>query len=289
MASERWFKSLPFGATALALCLQLFSAVAQAQLMAEPLPGDPHLVVFPYDENNSYRLFVKPRAVTNIVLEPDERVSILALGDTSSFQSVQKNHHIFLKPLFPNRTTWGTLVTNKRSYQFQIIATDDGAKWYQRVSFVHSDLVALREQAEDRAVFDAVAGAPGGPVAPPANGGLPLPPPASEPPAPTARSADLHFGYKMEGKADFRPTHVYDDGKVTTLRFPENADLPAVFRIVKGEVELLDYTQHPTATNVIVIPRILDSMLLKLGKEEVRIVNTSRVRTNWFGRVDTGE
>lgn len=275
------------------LVLAVLSQQASAQLVAEPLPGDPRLVVFQYEENNSFRIFTKPRAVTNLVLDDDERVKMFALGDTSSFQSLRKDNHIFIKPIYPGRTTWGTLLTNKRSYQIQLISTDDGGKWYQRVTFHHPDIVAFEEAERDRAEVKARSGA----AAQAAPNGLPAGLPDSQsalavvgdPATEGFDPAQLNFNYRIDGKAAFRPLQAFDNGQRTVVVLPPSVDTPAVFRIVGTEIELLEYTQHPRQPNIILVPRVVEGLLLKLGRDEVRIFNQKTARASARTIFDLGD
>lgn len=280
---------------ALAFSLAAGCAPALAQVMAEPLPGDPNLVVFPYDENNSYRILARPNSVTHVVLEADERLKVLALGDTISWQTSRKDNNIFIKPTYPGRTTSGTLITTKRAYQLMLISTNEQGRWYQRVSFQYPDLVVQEALEADRARLEQEIAQAGGDHQQ-ASGRTPvsnLPPPYAGAMDATASEgrfidpASLNFNYKIEGQGNFRPVTVYDDGKATFVKLPADADVPALFRIMRSDAQLIEYTLRPG--NVLVTPRVLDAMLLKLGKEEVRIFNLTKVKRSFFGGIDLGE
>ena len=68
----------------------------------------------------------------------------------------------------------------------------------------------------------------------------------------------------------FKPTQVFDDGKLTYLRMPQDVqELPALFAVIEGqEYSLVNYTVDGS---YIVAQRLLDSAVLKLGKTEVRV------------------
>lgn len=270
--------------------LSLGSSAVIAQVEAQILPGDPHLVVFPYDENNSYRILLRPNGVTHIVLEPDERLKVLALGDTVSFQSQKKDNHIFIKPVYPGRSTSGTLITNKRSYQLMLQATSETGRWYQRVSFQYPELLVQQETDADRSRLEVELGAASGGKA----GGESLEAAGAAAERRNGQGeaavdpANLNFKYRLDGDASFKPLNVYDDGQATYIKLPDREDIPALFRIKKGgEAELVEYTLRPG--NVLVTPRVLDAGLLKLGKEEVKFYNLTRVSRTWFGRVELGD
>jgi len=248
--------------------------IATAEISPQAKPGDPKLVVFPYDANNSYRILTRPRAATHIELMPDERVRIFALGDTVSWQSVEKENHVFIKPVYPKQTVAGTLVTNKRTYQLLLVSGDEGSHFYQHVSFQYPDLIAVENRQAD---LERLTG-------PEATKRIERP--QEEPKAAATQLVDasqLNFSYEVEGNASFKPAQVYDDGRSTFVRFPAGVlDLPALFRVREGTaVELVEYTSQG---NVLIVPRVLEAGLLKLGESEVRFRNMTRFKKSLFGR-----
>lgn len=269
------------------LALAALGPVAHAEVVAEPLPGDPNLVVFPFDANNSYRIFTRPRTVTHIVLEEDERVKVLALGDTVSWEAQKRDNHVFIKARYTNRTTSGTLVTNKREYQLLIVSTGDEGRFYQRVSWMYPDMMQLEEQAQDRQALERAIGtedagavpnggeakAQGGRQGRSMGGARGTEANAQESTS-TVNPAQLNFSYHSDGDASFRPVRVYDDGRTTWIRLPEGAEMPAVFQLRKGELEIVDYTLDGPTT--LVIPQVMTGIVLKIGSEEVRIANESK-------------
>lgn len=262
------------------LLLGVVAAVVAATLpstalaQAKPLhsPGDPKLVTFPFDPNNSYKILTRPRTVTNIELERDERVKILAIGDTVSWQAVDKDNHVFIKPNYPKQSTSGSLVTNKRTYQLFLEAGDENDRWYQRVTFQYPDVIARERMDADRALLaaDEIQGMAAGRNKDDAKA------------LSTQDPSELHFGYEISGKASFKPAQIYDDGKSTFIRFDgELVDLPALFRLRDGkDMELVEYTNRG---NLVIVSRVLEGGLLKLGDSEVRFHNKKLLRKKFFG------
>lgn len=227
---------------------------------AEPLPGDPKLVEFRYDPNNSFRIFTRPLASTHILLESDERIKQLALGDTSSWVWAYRDNNLFIKPKYPNISTPGTLITNKRDYQFLFRSTTESGRWYQRVSFGDQSKLAIDAADEDRqdlasAAAETKTGSTGTTR------------------ASNARHEQLNFAYDMEGDGGIKPVSIYDDGLSTYLVLRSDQDVPAVFRTVNGEIELVEFSVR---SNAIVVPRVLEGGLLRLGTQEVRFVNRTK-------------
>ena len=57
--------------TLFAALLATLTFQAQAEVKAIPMPGDTKLVVFSFDQNNTYTILARPRNITNIALHPD--------------------------------------------------------------------------------------------------------------------------------------------------------------------------------------------------------------------------
>lgn len=276
-------------AAALPLLLIGLSGTAEAQLVAEPLPGDPNLVQFQYDPNNSFRIFTRPLAATHIELERDERLKVFVIGDSASWMAQTRENNIFIKPRYPNITTPATLITTKRTYQLLLRATTESGRWYQRVSFQNPDAVMLEASDEDRLALTAATQESGKRMEeqPPVSLGTPR-----------VRSVDqdaplqsvavmpdrLNFDYDVIGDSEFRPTNVFDDGEATYIQLRRNTDAPALFRIVsEDEIELVEYILKG---NTIIVPNILKAGVLKIGREEVRFYNKRLVASRLFGGYD---
>ena len=258
-----------------AAALSIVGICAHAQVDADPLPGDPKLVIFQYDENNSFRIYTRPLATTHIQLDNDERVKVLALGDTAGWMTAQKDNNIFVKPRYPNTNTSGTLITTKRTYQFVFRSTTESGRWYQRVSFQNPSDMLIEVADVDRRSLAAAT----------------QPPEAANATVVENIEASRHakvvspelfnFNYEITGAEAIRPLNVFDDGNATYIQLRKPEDVPALFRLVGKDMELVDYILK--GSNTLVVPRVMDAGLLKLGNQEVRFYNRNLVSKKLFG------
>lgn len=247
------------------LLIATLSTGALAQIEAEPLPGDPKLVEFSYDVNNSYRVFTKPMASTHIQLEKDERVTVLAMGDTASWITANRDNNVFIKPKYPNISTSATLITTKRDYQFVFRSTSENGRWYQRVSFQDPSRMLIENQDLERAQVNVTQDLT-------ANAGA-----SSQRGTALVKPEQLNFNYEITGDSNLRPSSVYDDGSFTYIQLRSDQDVPAVFRLIGKDVELVEFNLRGTA---LVIPRILEAGLLKLGNSEAKFYNKTKETPN---------
>ncbi len=257
--------------TALLPCFLSATAAANPLVTQPPvtMPADSKLVVFNFDPNASYTILARPNSITNIQLGPDEQLVALALGDTLNWISAKVDGlggHILLKPIRPDVFTSGTMITNKRTYQLNFRAVGDRAYWYQRVSWQYPDMVVLGSLAGQKPFIEPPQ---------PANNALNTESIPALSTAPTNNSSKtgfekLNFDYVVDGKAAFKPTQVFDDGKFTWLRIPSDAqEMPAVFMLTEsGDMEIVNFV---TKGDYLMVQRLAPGFVLKLGKQEVRI------------------
>lgn len=250
---------------------------------ATPVASDTRLVVFNYDPNLVYNINAQDSMFTHIELRPGEKVLGFYLSDTTRWRfNVSKDAaRVFIKPTLPGLFNSATMVTSVRTYELTFRSVKENQPWYQRVRWNIND--------ENQVSFDQATGVYED--IPQAGGGLAgmMNSQAKNPVAfdddvsrsekgggdsgsdiPTIRPDKINFGYKVEGEASFKPTSVFDDGKFTWVQISGSQTLPAVFHFEKGssEVQVIDYTVHG---DFLLISRLVDGLLLKLGKNEVRI------------------
>lgn len=226
--------------------------------VAKPVaaPKENRIVTYNYSPDVIFRLLTLPGLHTLIQLDEGEGLTEEpVLGDTMQWRVSGGPRNLYVKPLRYKLQTSLTLVTNKRSYQFQLVAGRDGeSDVYQKVSFLYPERdqeIKLRKEIEAGAV-DAERTRLADQII-----------------APSIDPTSLDFGYKIEGNAPFRPNTVYTNGKFTFLVMPNVQDSPAVF--------LMDEEGNPSLINwqvkgqMLVVERMAQRLLLKLGKAEVRI------------------
>ena len=224
--------------------------------------GNPRLVVFSYDRNNTYPIQLMEGLNTHLEFPEGEYVKTLSVsncGQDSPFWSCilsEDRRHIWIKPKLPDQTNVGTIVTNRRVYEISLHAVVPGRDWYQRVTWdggwQDQGYYEFRETKADGGE---------GPRKDPAKA-----PAGTEP-------ERLHFAYSIEGDAPFRPQMVFDDGKFTWIKLPANVqELPALFVLAGDDVELVNYTQRG---DYLLVNRLVPGLLLKLGKAEVKVRNAA--------------
>lgn len=230
-----------------------FAGAVQAAAQPAPFPQETRLISFVYDEHQTYDVLTRPGAITDIRLADGETMSAFALGDTVQWVFDQAPGHVFVKPVRPGLFTSATLVTNIRTYQLQLRSMPSDGNWYQQVTWSYPNIIVAR-QAEQKKLADMEAGEV------------------------HASPDKLNFSYKVSGRSDFAPSSVFDDGRFTWMRMPDGIqDTPAVFLREEGKLTLVNYSQRG---NYLVVQRLADEFILKVGEREVVVASSKRRFSN---------
>ncbi len=234
-------------------CPAAASAAPSAQLA---VPGGARH--FDYQEEAVYPLIATPGRITDIVLEPGERLAgpVAAgdtarwvIGDTTSGQGQGARVHVMVKPTAANLATNLIITTDRRTYHLELRAS--ARTWLSQISWRYAPapppLVAM---------------------APPAAVVAPSPMLAAAPDQPS------NTAYRITGPhPNWRPVAVSDDGRRMFVTFgPAVAmdDLPPLYRIGPdgSTAELVNYRVEGRR---IIVDRLIDRAELRLGAKRTRL------------------
>lgn len=278
--------ALPLTTPATQEICQILAARAQSHTALSPRPShlDNRLVVFPFHEHGLYTLHLHfNTGHTHLEFSADEQIVASYVNDETLFeQSVvdRTMRDVFVRALVKGAVGTITVITNKRRYQLEMFEVSDctALSRYQRVSWSYGQ---RGWQAQEHGQPHA----PGGQGPQAGLTGLTgaaqtAAQPASNPSSATGGGdaglvdvSKLNMDYRIEGDDAIKPVRVFDDGRRTFVQFSRDvAFRPAIFQVnSEGRGEPVDYIPEPTQ---FVLPRVFEhGLLLKLGKQEVRIRN----------------
>lgn len=251
------------------------SALAQAT--------DPRLKEVWYDPQAVVTVPVKRGVVTHLVLDPAEAITTVGSGlgadcgkvDASWCIAAQPgDRNIFVKPKSaanaPNNLA---VVTDKRTYAFRFVVLADTDAQPPVYRLMVKVPVARVVRPASVASPDQVATAAPAPTLPLA----PMPTP-SESIAERLSAVPqlLNANYTLaEGTAssDIVPTLVFDDGRFTYLRFPNNREVPAAFQVLADGTETV--VNARMENDLLVIDRVARRLVLRAGSAVVGLWNES--------------
>ncbi len=246
------------GIATLALAL---SAPALAQ-------GDARLQTRTYDETAVFQINGRVKVQTTIKFRADEAIENVAIGDSQAWQ-VQPNKAqslLFVKPLEPNAKTNLTVVTNKRTYLFDLVASPRNAPLYV-MQFRYPEAERAEEEARlaaqellERERANSVELA------------------AANDPFAVADPTALNFEWAKAGDTDLIPERAYDDGDAVFLTWSAGVPIPAILITnEEGEEGPVNFTVRG---QTVVLDTVPAQIILRSGGDVATLTNTGPVRTS---------
>ena len=207
-----------------------------------------------YDESRVYRVEGKPKVQATIRFGEDETIENVAIGDSNAWQVTpnKRANLLFVKPLLAKVSTNMTVVTDKRTYLFDLVASP-GAQPLYVLSFKYPD--APKPAVEPSAQLAEQTAAPREPVTDPAL---------------------LNFAWEKSGEKKLLPENVFDDGEAVFLSWPVGRPVPAILITnAEGDEGPVNFTVRGTT---IVIDGVPQQLVLRSGKAKALVVNTAPAR-----------
>jgi type IV secretion system protein VirB9 len=235
--------------------------------LAVPALADNRLQTLVFDGNAVVRVEGRTKVQTTIKFGPDEVIENVAIGDSAAWQ-VQPNKAqtiLFVKPLEPAARTNMTVVTDKRTYLFDLVASPKSSALYV-LQFRYPELEKAAEEArlaalaEAEALAQRAAAAPGGAVV--GSDGSTLVDPAK-----------LNFAWASAGTRDLIPARAFDDGAAVFLTWPEGVAVPAILVTnADGDEGPVNFTVRG---DTVVIDGVPPQLILRSGRDTATLTNTA--------------
>lgn len=186
--------------------------------------------VYPYTEGALYQLYASPGQVSDIALQPGERlVSVSAgdtvrwvVGDTLSGSGPSARAHVLVKPIAAGLSTNLMIATDRRTYHLELTSLEESYMAALSWRYPSDALASLATRntlalaREETRIAE----------------GLDL--------------GSLDFSYRIEGaRPAWRPVRVFDDGRQVFIQMPEAlaaTEAPPLFVLgAGGKAELVNY------------------------------------------------
>ena len=106
------------------LALITFAIDASAIRESRSAAIDSRIRVMIYNPDDVFKFIGYYGYQASIELAKDESIVSISMGDTTSWQIVPAGNRIFIKPVEQDATTNMTLITNKRTYFFELYAAE---------------------------------------------------------------------------------------------------------------------------------------------------------------------
>jgi type IV secretion system protein VirB9 len=216
--------------------------------------------VYPWTEGALYRLYTAPERVSDIALQPGEKLIAVSagdtvrwiIGDTTSGAGDEARVHVLVKPFAPGLATNMVITTDRRAYHVVLESTDATAMAAISWTYPQDRLLALQRQNVKAE--------------------------AARPIAEDVALASLRFRYAISGDSPpWRPVRAWDDGNKVYIEFPDRLDqgeAPPLFVVGPlGDSQLVNYRM---SGNHYIVDRLFAAAELRLGENPQQVVRISR-------------
>lgn len=224
---------------------------------------DPRIRVEQYDPDQVVNIYTAVGNPTLIQFEDDERVvddpkGMLGMGDAKAWSVGPRGSNIMLKPKAKQPDTKLLVVTNKRTYAFEIKSVPAKSKVQPTliVRFNYPDTrakLARAEASKQEAIAQRLQQIGG------------------------KGDADVSKGrnrnYMKRGDEVLAPSQVEDDGRFTFMRFDSTRELPVVYKLLPDGREALTNFHMEPDTGTMVIHETAANFILRYGKSVMAIRN----------------
>lgn len=204
-------------------CLISFNATALS--VPNGTANDQRIQEVLYNPNDVSLVKVKLGVTTLIQLEEGEFITNetagMAFGDPMAWDVSVRGNNIFLRPIADDPSTNVTLVSNKRTYIWDIKESKSPA-WLVR--FVYPKPVSQKENVSFNKQSE---------------------------PCKMYGDNYVNWDYELQGKASFAPYEVWDDGQFTCFKFSPSVDLPVIYRVAADGSEVLTNGRQDGMTTVV--------------------------------------
>jgi type IV secretion system protein VirB9 len=222
-----------------------------AALVAAPaLAKDPRIATRVYDPGRIVTVPARSGIQSTIEFGANEHIDNVAVGDSATWQVTPNKHAslLFVKPMQASARTNMTVVTDRRTYLFDLVASPAATPIY---------MLRFSNPPEPEKKPEPVTAQ----AAPP-----PVPVTAALAPekAPEPSPADLNFAWAPAGAKQLLPTRAFDDGKSTWLAWPKDSAMPAILaREPNGEEGPVNYRVQG---GYVVVDGVPAQLVLRQGK-----------------------
>jgi type IV secretion system protein VirB9 len=235
-----------------------FCSEAEAVQLPRVIGKEKRFRAYVYNPNDVYRYVGYYLSQSYIEFEKGETIKSISMGDTQAWQTVVVENKLFIKPVLNFAATNMTIMTDKRTYHFELDAYDTSEAKEDDVLFYIKFMYP--EQGDKNIVmFDTA---------------------KKRNDMPDLRNLEQYnFDYEFSGSDNIAPTKVFDDGEFTYLEFKDNnSEIPAIFAVNSSGYETM--INYRIVENYIVVEQLSSQFTLRSGADIICVYNNSLYKIN---------
>lgn len=200
---------------------------------------------------------------TVIQLEKGEHLNApeaaLAIGDKEAWTIAVRENNIIIKPIDEFPQTNINIITNKRAYAFDLVEAKNSKEVSFFVRFEYPKIKTKEELLSKN---------------------------RKNPEFPLCSDGARNFEYFKYGDDDLAPVMVWDDGKFTCFKYPNNKPLPAIYKYMPDTKLQEAIINFNVKDDTIIVQTTAEEFRLRLG-DKVLGIKTSNLGNVPFNRNKT--
>ena len=233
------------------LSFAAFAVLVSTSAIAAP---DNRVRSLAYTPDQIVKILGKPGIQSTIEFASDERIENVAVGDSSAWQITPNRRAslLFVKPLNGHTRTNMTVVTDRRTYMFDLVAGDrrTAPMYALKFSYPNEKPVETAKPAQQMAA-------------------------AAAQPQATTTADKLHFDWNSKGNSKLLPSRVFDDGASLYLAWGKDTPLPAI--LTQSEDRKEGPVNYRMSGEYIVISPIPQNLVLRYGSRTAVLWPSHRI------------
>jgi|TARA_R110002110_G_C13470277_1_gene720484 type IV secretion system protein VirB9 len=230
--------------------------LAQAEETPRSLAKDSRIKLIQYDENNVFKVVGYDLIQTSIEFHPNEIILDVTSGDSLAWQwekAAGRDNILFIKPMLDVSDTNMKVITNKRIYEFRLVANHKNIN--------HEDITYKLKFQYPR---EQVAIAKTHEISH-----------AQSPQTVIAKASDptlWNFKYSYSGNNRVAPVQVFDNQKdFTYFRFKDTSSIPAIYAVESNRKEQI--VNYRIEGEYVVVEKVTGQYTLRDGNLVTTVIN----------------
>ncbi len=251
-----------------AMAVLMMPLLSQAAVYPESTVFDKRIRYVTYNSEDVVVIKTKLGSATVIQLEKGEHLnsseSALAIGDKEAWDIAVRENNIIIKPIDDFPQTNINVISNKRAYAFDLIEVTDekDVSFFVRFKYPKTKVELDRELAAKTEAVE-----------------LPL-----------CSDGLKNHQYFKYGDDDLAPAEIWDDGKFTCFKYPNNKPLPAIYKYLPDTELKETLVNFYVKDDTIIVHTTAEEFRLRLGEKVlgIRTDNLNNIPFN-YNKTATGQ
>ena len=257
--------------------------VASTTHAGQPITTDSRIKTFVYNANEVFSITTHYGYQSNVEFGLKESIETVSVGDRVGWQIIPAGRRLFVRAMEENAHTNMTIITNQRSYQFDLRSSSADAVFGSEeltyvVRFFYPEDVASGAPMPTSYVSDVspMASQPvnyntiqSAPVYPISTGSLAPVTPAYS--APSNTSTGINYRYTYSGPNDIAPVKIFDDGRSTYFKFTGRGN-PRI-SVITARGETLDVPIRRTNDGLVAVDVVAPRFSINQSGRQVVVYN----------------